>query len=1020
MRPARTAELSRAFRPVLARRRGVAVALWGEPGSGKSHTADMFLRDLPCRTVSLPGAATPADLQAALDVASSGTVGNERDVASLATGHDSDAPSLAQALAKLAPLVLFLDDVPLPVTVARHWVGLLAEAVTSCPGVGLLITARGRPRRPFRPIRLVPLSRAAIYELLQEEMSAPLPDAALAWIHDEAAGNPLFAREYLRHLTHRGFLWSDGRQWRWRAPEAEDVPPTVDALVEQALAVATESPTVKSVAETCAMVPAGVTPSVLAKVSGVSRAEVDAALMALESTGVYLAGDFAHPTFRRRLVGSVDPEVRAQLASRGVLAFRRQPRVAAAFLTDASIEPAEATRILVAAADETFDAATSGRHLAQAASYAAGEERGELALRAAGLLRYQDPVEATRLAQLALDCLPTSSDAALLLAEIRAVQGDSAGAELTIRYLTEPERSRVLLSLLAMAGEHGRVLELWRGSGGDWWDPDTLALVSAALLEVGDHDAAEELAASLLSGAEGTARLRLLTVLGGVRHRQGRFSEAIELLTTSIEDQDQARPSRDLAAALRSRAEVWQSLGRLDRKREDISEAIAIYAALADPRSVATTRVKLGVLLLEEGDHVAAEDELQASHASLELIGAHRELVDCERMLCYLYRQQNLPFGPALARKYANSALSRARGIGNAHLIADALYEAAYAESLAGNPRAGLSLADECIAASSSLGSRQTLVYALFARAHAHENLADIERARADLERAAAEASLLGLEMDSQTIGLELDRLAGDVETALERRAWFEARGQARRAQMVDQYFPDATLGSLAGRRARRSVRLELLGPARLHTAEGVVPIRGRKRQRLLALLLEARVAGRGEASRAALIDELYPTKDERRASSSLKELVHGLRAGLAADLVTTTASGYALGDCPSDVEEFLLNRDITLWRGHYQAGSDLGLAPVSESLYLRLREGAESAIVTRPAEVAKVGRLLVEADPYDRRALRIYLLALRRLSNHRSLARHYQAARSNLAEVGERLPDRWQDFLDGTATIGR
>ncbi len=1018
MRPARTTDLNRAFRPVLDRRRGVAVALWGEPGSGKSHTADEFVRDLQCRTVSLRGSASAADLHAAVIAASQGAERDGSDYGTPTIPSPQDMAPLVEALAARAPVVVLLDDVTLWPSGEAGWVRELAEVASRSPGVGLLITTRGWPTRPFRPVKLAPLSRAAIYELLREEMSSPLPDAALSWIHDEAAGNPLFARELLRHLSHQGFLWSDGQQWHWRAPDGEFVPPTVEALVEQALADAITSPTVKLVAQTCAMVPAGVSRSVLAQVSGVSRAAIDAAMTALESTGVYVAGDFTHPAFRRQLMRSVDADVRRQLASRGVPAFRSLPQVAAAFLTDASIEPAETTQILVAAADETSDAATSGRYLARAASHAAGEEKGELALRAASLLRYQDPVEATRLAELALEHLG-STDAALLLAEIRTQQGDTAAAERTIQHLAEPERSRALLRLSAMAGQYARVLELWRNYGGDRLDQDVLALVATAMLEVGDHEAAEEVAAALLPIAEGQVRHKLLTVLGRVRHRQGRLAEAVELLTTSIEGQHEEGPSRDLAAALQSRAEVWQSLGRLDSKRGDIREAMDIYGALADPRSMAATRVKLGVLLLEEGEHVAAEDELQASHATLERVGAGIELVECERMLCYLYRQLTLPFGAALARKYASSALSRARDLGNAHLIADALYEAAYAESLAGSPRTGLALADECIAASRSLGSRQTMVYGLFARAHALENLGEIDRAKADLERAVTEASLLGLEMDAQTIGLELDRLAGDLDAAQARRAWFEARGQARRAQMVDQYFPASAQGSQGGRQAVSSLRLELLGPARLRTAASVVPVRGRKRQRLLALLLEARVAGRHEASRAALIDELYPTKDQQRAASNLKELVHGLRAGLGTDLVKTTGAGYALGDCATDVEEFLLTQDTGLWRGHYQAGSDLGLAPVSESLYLRLREGAESVLDARPAEAARVGRLLVEADPFDRQALRVYLTALRRLSNHRTLARHYQAAKANLTEVGERLPTRWQDFLDETAAIG-
>ncbi len=1019
MSPARTTDLSRAFRPVLSRKSGVAVALWGEPGSGKSHTAGEFLRALPCRTVSLAGTSTSIDLHRALGAAHSDTERGEPATASPGDGYPADPNTLAETLASLAPVVVLVDDVPLEAIRDQGWLIALAAAVPGSQGVGLLITTRGRVGRPFRPMRLEPLTRAAICDLLQEGTSSPLPDAAVDWIHDAAAGNPLFARECLRHLTRHGFLWSDGHRWYWRPPDGDLVPPTVEALVDQAVADVVTLPTVENVGRACALVPPGVSPADLAAVSGVPQAEVETALAALEAGGVYVAGDFVHPAFRRHLVRSVGGEERNQLASRAVRAFRNRPLAAAAFLADVSDQAVDGLEILVAAADQAADPAMAGRYLARAASYASGEPQGELALRAARLLRYLDPNQATRLAELSWDLLPSSTEAALMLAEMRALRGDLEAAERAVQRLEGPERSRALVRLWAMAGEHERVLELWRGSGGGWRDPDLLALVAAAMLAVGDDDGAERVAAPLLSRASGEVRCRLMTVLGRVRHRQGRVLEAAELLTRCVESRDLVGPSRDLAAALENRAEVWQSLGRLDRKRADISEAIAIYESLADPRSVAATRVKLGVLLLEEGEHAAAEDALQASRATLERLGASLELVECERMLCYLYRQLTLPFGAALARKYANSALARARALGNAYQIANVLYEAAYAESLAGNPRTGLSLAEECIVASESLSSRQTKVYGLFARAYAWEKLGDLERAKADLERAAADATSLGLEMDAQTIGLELDRLAGARETAQERRRWFEARGQARRARMVDEYFPATRPGSPT-ERAGASFRIELLGPARLLGPAGVVPIRGRKRQRLLALLLEARVTGRKDASRTALIDELYPTKDEQRAASNLKELVHGLRTSLTADLVRTTVSGYALGDCTSDVEEFLATLDTGLWRGHYQAGSELGLAPVSESLYMSLREGAEHVLDARPAEAARAGRLLVEADPYDRRALRVYLMALRRLSNHRTLVRHYQVARSHLAEVGERLPERWQEFLEEAAAIGR
>ena len=78
---------------------------------------------------------------------------------------------------------------------------------------------------------------------------------------------------------------------------------------------------------------------------------------------------------------------------------------------------------------------------------------------------------------------------------------------------------------------------------------------------------------------------------------------------------------------------------------------------------------------------------------------------------------------------------------------------------------------------------------------------------------------------------------------------------------------------------------------------------------------------------------------------------------------------------------------------------------PVAESLRTRGHEAD-------PKEAARLGRLLLEADPYDLETLRLTLEALRRAGNHRSLSRLYEKARARMLEVGERLPADWQDFL--------
>ena len=72
-----------------------------------------------------------------------------------------------------------------------------------------------------------------------------------------------------------------------------------------------------------------------------------------------------------------------------------------------------------------------------------------------------------------------------------------------------------------------------------------------------------------------------------------------------------------------------------------------------------------------------------------------------------------------------------------------------------------------------------------------------------------------------------------------------------------------------------------------------------------------------------------------------------------------------------------------------------------------------------RRAEAARVGRLLLEADPYSGESLGLTLRGLRASHNHKSLARLYEQARARMLEVGETLPPTWQAFL-GPAESGQ
>jgi hypothetical protein len=214
------------------------------------------------------------------------------------------------------------------------------------------------------------------------------------------------------------------------------------------------------------------------------------------------------------------------------------------------------------------------------------------------------------------------------------------------------------------------------------------------------------------------------------------------------------------------------------------------------------------------------------------------------------------------------------------------------------------------------------------------------------------------------------------------------------------------------------TVRLEVLGPVRLTNGE-TKPINGRKRQALLAYLLEARIAGRPEVSKIELIDALHPDVEEPRALNALRVEVHEIRAQLNPDVIVTTATGYKLGEIETDAETFLHTRDTQLWRAAYLEGisferdDDSGYQALTGTLHACALELLDS----NPLETVRVMRLLVEMEPFDLEYLRSKLMALRAASNHRGLGRAYNKARVRLHEVGESLPGAWTDFLNGTSS---
>ena len=194
-----------ALKPVVLRRTGVALGLWGEAGIGKTFTAQTMLRELSCRSFSLHANAPLPEIARALPRPKKLPVWAERNLERLECGEhveNQDAAStFAAVLIGLAPAVVYLEDLHEADAERTELWKALAEIALRSRGVGVFTTSRTEPPAPFRAVRLEPMSRAVSDALLIAEAGSDIPREALGWIHARAAGNPLFTLEFFRYLA---------------------------------------------------------------------------------------------------------------------------------------------------------------------------------------------------------------------------------------------------------------------------------------------------------------------------------------------------------------------------------------------------------------------------------------------------------------------------------------------------------------------------------------------------------------------------------------------------------------------------------------------------------------------------------------------------------------------------------------------------------------------------------------------------------------------------------------------------
>jgi tetratricopeptide (TPR) repeat protein len=1011
---------------VLQKRLGVALAVWGEAGIGKSYHATQLLRSLPFRSASFHATTPLATVVQTLPDPKKLPLWAERSLTRLSTGEAVEGGSVLAALgvtlAALAPFVLHLEDIHEADEERSAFIQELAKVVSRVKGIGLVVTSRREPLDPFTVLKLEPLSQQESDTLLETELRANLPKEATTFIYAKAAGNPLYTLEYLRYLTRQGFLWNDGKQWYWREPEGSVMPVTVEALIEHLLEQAKTQPLQRYVLETRAFLPLNIGSEVWAKVARVTDQDLQTAVTELAQQSIFKESEFAHPLFREVAYRTLTLERKQNLARRAMTVLEHEPARAALFVEDARLEPEKALALLQKAAEhvEARSEVEAAKLIAKAVDYATGKEKSSLALEAAEGLRSHDMPGAVRLAEHVLVLEPDNIPAKVLLSKLYGLQYRKEEAKamfgrLPSHYRGTKEGLETLIEVYNRCEEFSMVVKAFKEQAPHFppLNATVIGLVMGSLSGLSRYEEVEELAAQTLAQLEPTswAYISILHALAFMHNASNEYEKAESEFRQAIELIERHHDGRRLHIPLLNRAQARMWLGHFAEAKVDAERSRALALVAGDVVQYAHATSFAGLIEHEFGHYERAEELLLEAQATLAYRSPSQHFVDNYSNLSTLYLEWSGPAtNPVLALKYARTGLELARNYGGIFLV-DGLTNMTFAESRHGNPHYALELAEEAKTIAAEAKMPRAKFHAAEAKGTALQALQRFDEAGREFVQAERIGRELGLGVYTEKVALKLDRLNQDGESAKTRMQWFQERGLMNGVSIAKGLFPELAEKKETPKGLEASVRLEVLGSVQAR-GDKVTPIRGRKRQELLAFFLEARMSGRSEVSRLTLFDVFYSNEDELKASASLKSLVYSLRETLGENAITTTNNGYALGDCTSDAELFLQTLDTALWRGIYLEGLASDESTVREPLYLALFEKAKTLLETDPKEAARVASILVEAEPYDTEYLRTYLTALRLSKHHGKLTRHYQESKKRLLEVGETLPEAWQDFL--------
>ncbi len=1027
---------------VVSKRPSLSVCVWGEPGIGKTHTVGMLLQQTPCHYLTVHATIRTRSLLSVLPQTERLSAWVEVALGHLERGAtpEQTVTALCAWLVALAPFVLHVEDLHEASPEQQALWGLLARAVKRTRGLGLIVTSRTPPPEVFESVRLESLDRDASRTVLEREAGASLPSEALDWIFDHTRGNPLYALEFFRHLTRLGHLWSDGQHWHWTVPTAQAMPASVEAVIAQMLEVALGTHEARAALEARAVLGQQSTEEVWAAVGGLSLEQLRAAQRDLEHHGLLRGGQFVHPLFREVARGMLAPDERRRIARKAIEVLEDDPAIAATFVGEAELSP-ETARLLLERAIIAARTAGNERQVAEllvkTVAYSSEADRGRQLLEASIAMTKFSLFEGERLAALAVQAQPRNVEVAiwharLLVSLNRAREARSLIERLPDEVMPEPRRWLTMIELRILRDPQ-QILDVWDAHAPLHKEASLVVRVNVAtaLAQLGRVALAKAMAQDVfeMAGLTGDDLILALCGLAYVAMNVGDFVLAERMYTRALEAVERAeagsstpRAASWMASIRVNRSSIFHRLGDLERATEDATAAVRFAALTGKPFTHACAQVGLAELLVRRGEHKRAESLLLEAQVILEDRLPERVLIACD--LASLYLEWDAPYARALALKHARDAERQARDLSDLEARISALHVAGCAEALHGQSARALEHAQTLEAISRDANHARAMTLCLWVRGLALERLDQRTEAVNALLEALESATTSKLDLlETERVGLELDRITQDVESARARVGRARASGNLNLGNLAGRFFPslESTPNTAPNDHAASRKQLQLLGPM---TVDGQpISERTRKGRELLALLLEARVTGRRDVPQLELLDALYPDLTEDKGASALRQLVFRVRTSLGPDAILRGAGGYALGAVDSDVERFLETRDPGLWRSAYL--QDVGASwdsSLRETLQDTLREVMAELLELDPHEVARLGKIALESDPYDREALALSLRALRVVGDEAGLNRRYKCSRAQFEEIGEPLPEDWTALLempsDGVSTL--